>query len=143
MKSIGNKIDYGYGSLEEAFPACPPGVEPLGSRVLCQIRTPKKKTAGGIIIIDEVRETDHYNTQVAKVIACGPVAFHNRSTLERWPEGHWAAPGEFVRVPKYGGDRWSMKVPGDEDTEVIFAIFNDLDLIGKVSGDPLAMKAFL
>jgi hypothetical protein len=49
--------------------------------------------------------------------------------------------GDFVRVPKYGGDKWTVKI--DDDQEVIFVILNDLDLIGKVTGDPLAMKAFV
>jgi hypothetical protein len=44
-------------------------------------------------------------------------------------------------VPRYGGDRWSVKT-ADGD-EAIVVIFNDLDLVGKVTGDPLAIKAFL
>ena len=69
------------------------------------------------------------------------LAFKNRNTQEAWPEGSWAAPGDFVRVPKYGGDKWTVKI--DDDQEVIFVILNDLDLIGKVTGDPLAMKSFV
>ncbi|QDH50451.1 co-chaperonin GroES protein [Caulobacter phage KcrB] len=143
MYSVANKIDYDYaGGLEEAFPACDPGVQPFGSRVVVQIRTPKKKTKGGIILTDEVRETDLYNMQVAKVIAVGSLAFRNRNTGELWPEGSWCEIGDFVRVPRYGGDRWTVKVNGGED-EAVIVIFNDLDLIGKVTGDPLAVKAFL
>jgi co-chaperonin GroES (HSP10) len=89
-----------------------------------------------------VRETEHYNTQIAKVIAVGSLAFKNRNTMEPWPEGSWCAVGEFVRVPRYGGDRWSVKTNNGED-EAILVIFNDLDLVGKVTGDPMAIKAFL
>ena len=142
-----NNVNFEYSGLDEAFPACEPGISPFGSRVLLQIRSPKKKTKGGIIIIDEARETEHYNTQTAKVLACGPLAFHNRNTLERWPEGAWAEPGDYVRIPRYGGDRWTVKPlgakAGDDVEEAILVIFNDLDLIGKVTGDPLAIKAFL
>lgn len=142
-----NQVDFSYSGLEEAFPPCEPGISPFGSRVLLQIRSPKKKTKGGIILIDEARETEHYNTQTAKVLACGPLAFHNRTTLERWPEGAWAEPGDYVRIPRYGGDRWSVKpsnfASGGDVEEAILVIFNDLDLIGKVTGDPLAVKAFL
>lgn len=142
MQEIGNKIEFGYESLDEAFPAADPGVAPFGSRVLVQIRTPKKKTKGGIILTSDVRETEHYNTQVAKVIAVGSLAFKNRSTMQPWPEGSWCAVGDYVRVPRYGGDRWSVKTDGGED-EAILVIFNDLDLVGKVTGDPMAIKAFL
>ena len=142
MQEIGNKIEFGYENLDEAFPAADPGVAPFGSRVLVQIRTPKKKTKGGIILTSDVRETEHYNTQIAKVIAVGSLAFKNRNTMEPWPEGSWCDVGEYVRVPRYGGDRWSVKTADGED-EAIVVIFNDLDLVGKVTGDPMAIKSFL
>ena len=141
MQEIANKISFAYDNVDEAFPACDPGVMPFGSRVLVQIRTPKKKTAGGIMLVGETRETEHYNTQVAKVLTVGSLAFKNRNTMESWPEGSWCAPGDFVRVPRYGGDRWTVKTPDGD--EAIVVIFNDLDLVGKVTGDPLAIKAFL
>ena len=127
--------------LAEAFPEVDAGVIPFGSRVLVQIRTPKTRSSGGIILHGETRETEKWNTQVAKVIALGPLAFHNRNTLDLWPEGEWCKAGEFVRVPKYGGDRWT--VPVRQDEEAMFVIFNDLDIIGRVTGDPLAIKAFI
>ena len=135
-----NTVEFAYSGLDDAFPPCDPGVQPFGSRVVVQLRSAKRKTKGGIILTDETREIDQWNTQVAKVIAVGPLAFHNRNTLTPWPEGDWCKPGDFVRVPKYGGDRWSAKV---DDEERLFVIFNDLDLIGRVDGDPLAMKAFV
>ena len=137
-----NKVEYAYDSIDEAFPPVDPGVVPFGSRVVVQIRAPKKKTKGGIILTDDTKDTEMWNTQVAKVIAIGELAFKNRNTQEPWPEGSWCQPGDFVRVPKYGGDKWSIR-HGDDDTEILFVIFNDLDLIGKVTGDPLAMKAFV
>lgn len=128
--------------LAEAFPQVDPGAEPFGSRVLVQFRTPKKKTAGGIILTDETIETEKWNTQVAKVIAVGPLAFRSRDKKTLWPEGAWAEPGDFVRVSKYGGDRWEVPV-GDGKENAVFAIFNDLDLIARVTSDPLTMKAFV
>lgn len=142
MQTIANKVSFDYDTIDEAFPPADPGIAPLGSRILLQIRSPKKKTRGGIILTDDVRETEHYNTQIAKVIATGSLAFKNRNTQELWPEGAWAHPGDFVRVPKYGGDRFSVRTADGED-EAIFVIFNDLDLIAKVTGDPTAIKAFL
>lgn len=128
-------------ALAEAFPAVDAGIQPFGSRVLVQIRTPKRRSTGGIIIDPSSRDAEKWNTQVAKVIAHGPVAYRNRNTLEAWPEGSWAHPGDFVRVPKYGGDRW--EVPLENGEGALFVIFNDLDIIGKVEGDPLAVRAFI
>lgn len=142
MHEIANKVEFAYSGLDEAFPACDPGVAPFGSRVLVQIRTPKNKTKGGIILTSETRETDAWNTQIAKVLCVGDLAFKNRTTMERWPEGSWCEPGDFVRVPKYGGDRWTVKSTDGEE-EVLVVIFNDLDLIGRVTGDPLTTKAFI
>jgi co-chaperonin GroES (HSP10) len=128
-------------SLEEAFPSHDPGVQPFGSRVLCQLRTSRTKTKGGVMLIEETRETEKWNTQVAKVIALGSLAFRNRTTMEPWPEGNWCNPGDFIRVPKYGGDRWEVDLPDGETA--MFILFNDLDVVGKITGDPLEMKAFL
>lgn len=142
MQELANKVEFGYDNEDEAFPPCDPGVQPFGSRVLVQIRTPKQKTKGGIILTSETRETDAWNTQIAKVISVGELAFKNRTTMEPWPEGNWCKPGDFVRVPKYGGDRWTVKTADGAD-EALLVIFNDLDLIGKVTGDPLGIKAFI
>ena len=128
-------------ALAEAFPDVNPGVQPFGSRVLVQIRTPKTKTKGGIILTRDTVDTEKWTTQVAKVVCVGPLAFKNRNTQEAWPEGEWCKAGDFVRVPKYGGDRW--EVPVDKNDNAMFVIFNDLDVIGQVTGDPLTVKAFI
>lgn len=128
-------------ALKEAFPDADPGIQPFGSRILVQIRTPKKKTASGIILDTGSRDTEKWNTQVAKVISVGPLAFKNRTTMESWPEGDWCAPGDYVRVAKYGGDRW--EVPLENGESAMYVIFNDLDVIGRVTGDPLAIRAFI
>ena len=129
-------------AIAEAFPAVNAGIQPFGSRVLVQIRSPKQRTASGIILDSGTKDTEKWNTQIAKVVKVGPLAFKNRNTMEPWPEGNWCKEGEFVRVPKYGGDRW--KVPfGEGEDEALFVIFNDLDIVGGVVGDPLAIKAFI
>ena len=128
-------------ALREAFPPADPGITPFGSRVLVQIRTPKTKTASGIIIDNGSRDTEKWNTQVARVVSVGALAFKNRNSMEPWPEGSWCGPGDYVRVPKYGGDRWEVPLSGGESA--LFVIFNDLDIIGQVTGDPLAIRAFI
>ena len=123
--------------LEEAFPDVAPGVKPLGARVLVQLRTVRAKTVSGIVLVDDTRDFNKANTQLGKVIATGPIAFCNRETGKTWNEGVWAEPGEFVRIPKYGGDRFQRKIPGAEETAV-FCIFSDHELIARV--DPEAFE---
>lgn len=131
-----------YGSLERAFPNVSPGLRPFGDRVLVQIRSPMERTRSGFVLPHEAMETEKWNTQVAKVIAIGPVAFRNRDTLQPWPEGDWVKPGMYIRCPKYGGDRWEVAVPGQAES-ALFVLFRDADLGGEIEGDPLAMVAYL
>ncbi len=147
MQSVSNSIGFTYDSIADAFPEVDAGVTPFGSRILVQLRRPKSVTRGGIILTTDNRETEFWNTQVAKVIAMGPGAFKNRDTLTVWPEGEWCQPGEFVRVPKYGGDRWTVPTGTKDaftgnDDEVVVVIFNDLDVLGMITGDPRNVKAF-
>jgi co-chaperonin GroES (HSP10) len=128
-------------ALAEAFPAAEAGIQPFGSRILVQVRSPKQKTASGIILDTGTKDTEKWNTQIAKVITVGPLAFKNRTTMEPWPEGSWCKEGDFVRVAKYGGDRWEVALPDGESA--LFVIFNDLDVIGSVVGDPLLVRAFI
>lgn len=132
--------------LTWAFPSVDPGAKPLGGRILVQLRRTKKKaTSAGIILVEETKETEKWNNMVAKVLMIGPLAFKNRDTMQGWPEGSWCEVGDYIRVPKWGGDRWEVKVPGEDDLEdpALFMVLNDHEVIAKVTGDPLAMKAFL
>ena len=129
-----------------AFPEVPPGMQPFGGRVIVQLRRIKKKaTSAGIILVEETKETEKWQNMIGKIVAMGPLAFKNRDTMQEWPEGTWAKVGDYVRVPKWGGDRWEIKVPGDDDIEdpVLFMTLNDHELIAKVTGDPLSFKAYV
>lgn len=128
--------------LEWAFPEIDPGASPLGGRVLLQMRRVKMKSEGGIVLVNETKELEKWNSQIAKVRAVGPLAFRKRNTLELWDEGVWASPGEYVRVPKYGGDRWEVPVEGEEEP-ALFVVFNDYELIAKVHGNPLEIRAYI
>jgi co-chaperonin GroES (HSP10) len=131
--------------LAWAFPSVDPGAKPLGGRILVQLRRTKKKTSGsGIILVEETKETEKWQNMVAKVIYVGPLAFKHRDTMQSWPEGSWCEPGDFIRVPKWGGDRWEASVPNEPDEDpALFAVFNDHEMIAKVTGDPLTMRAYL
>tara|TARA_R110000868_G_scaffold118714_3_gene314745 strand:+ start:807 stop:1241 length:435 start_codon:yes stop_codon:yes gene_type:complete len=138
-------VAFNEADVRDAFPAVDPGATPLGARVLVQLRRSKKRTTNaGIILVEETKETEKWNNMVAKVIAIGPLAFKQRDTMEPWPEGSWCEVGDYLRVPKWGGDRWEVPVEDQPDEDpALFMILNDHEIIAKVTGNPLAMRAFL
>ena len=126
-----------------AFPSVDPGAKPLGARVLVQLRRTKQQaTSAGIILVQETKETEKWNNMVGKVVALGPLAFRKRDTMEPWVEGTWCEIGDYVRVPKWGGDRWEVEVADDEE-KALFMILNDHEIIATVTGNPLEMRAFV
>lgn len=154
-----NSVEFSYASLDEAFPKVDPGMVPLGACVLVQIRHPKRQSGKGVYVPDESRAIEHYNTQVAKVIALGALCFKStresfdpvtkepKDVLVDWPTGPWFQPGNYVRVPKYGGDRFTRVVTHTvtewdpskrkdvEKTiaeEVIFAVFKANNVLGLI-----------
>lgn len=129
--------------MAEVYPDAIPGLLPVGYMLLCQIASPGKKIklANGKIIwmSDETQDANKYNSQTAVVRAMGPVAFKTRDTMIAWPEGSWCTPGMFIRTPLYGGDRFVVK-HGSEGGQATFILIKDLDVIGLITGDPLATK---
>lgn len=133
-------------SLAYAYPEAEPPYLPLGKMIVVQLRTPGAfkviQTPDGpkkIHFSDETQEMEKYNIQTGLVRYMGPVAYKNRLTLEEFPEGAWCKPGDFVRVPKFGGER--VKIDTADKREAIFLMVNDTDVLGFVHGDPLAVKA--
>ena len=127
--------------MDEVFPKVDPQFKPFGSRVLIQLRRTVNKTRGGIILTETDQQTEAWNMQVGKVIAIGPLGFKNRATNESWPEGVWCSEGDFVRVPRWGGDR--LTIPQPDGSPVVVVILNDHDLLGAYTGDPREVKAFI
>jgi len=140
-----NTVASNEAEIAWAFPSVDPGAKPLGGRVLVQLRRSRKKTKSGLILPHETKETEKWQNMVARVVAIGPLAFKHRDTMQSWPEGSWCEVGDYLRVPKWGGDRWEVPVPGEDDIEepALFMIINDHEVIAKLTGDPLAMRAFL
>jgi co-chaperonin GroES (HSP10) len=132
-------------TLAEAFPEIDPLMAPYGARVLVQLRAVKERiTSFGLLIPEETKETEKWNTMIGKVLAVGPIAFKKRDTMEPWPEGVWCKVGDYVRVPKWGGDRWEVDFEeGDVKGKALFTFFNDHEIIGKVTGDPRDIRAFI
>jgi co-chaperonin GroES (HSP10) len=128
----------------ECFPILDPGIEVAGDRVLVQLRREKVASKGGIILVDETRQTLRYNETVAKVIQIGPLAYKSPDTLEPWPEGPWCKVGDLVRTIKYGGDRFVVN-PDDEGAPVVFITIQAREIISRIRSfaDAQRMKAFV
>lgn len=134
-------LKFAYDNLDDAFPNVDPGHMPMGDKILVQLRVPKTKTKSGIIIAEDNREAEQWNTQVGKVIALGPMCFCNRNTGEKWPEGDWFTVGEFIRIPKFRGDIFNVKSPSGEN--ILFALIRDLDISAKLTCDPRGVLTFI
>lgn len=141
-------------SIDAAFPKLDPVCVPLGNQVLVQMRLPKQRSQGGLIIVDEVKDADESMVRVAKVLMLGPIAYKNRDTFKDWPEGAWVKVGDYVRVPSFAGiDAWRMFLREEEQVFrgsvakapvfVKFALFNDYDIKARIEGDPLAVVDYI
>ena len=131
-------------SEEECFPEIDHGMEVAGDRVLVQLRREKTTSKGGIILVDETRQTLRFNETVAKVCQIGPLAYKNPETLEPWVEGPWCKAGDLVRTIKYGGDRFVVQ-PDDEGAPVVFITIKATEVISRIKNFDYAqkMKAFV
>lgn len=128
----------------ECFPIIDPGVEVVGDRVLVQLRREKTTSKGGIILVDETKQTLRFNETVAKVIQIGPLAYKNLEDLSPWIEGPWCQVGDLVRTIKYGGDRFVVN-PDDDGAPVVFITLQAREIISKIKSFEFAqkMKAFV
>ena len=93
-----------------AFPSVDPGAKPLGGRILVQLRRTKKKNHQ---VRDYPGRRDQGDREVeqhgGKVIR--DRADWRSATVtptKPWPEGSWCEVGDYIRVPKWGGDRWEV-----------------------------------
>ena len=131
-------------SEKECFPDVDSGVEILGDRVLVQLRREKTTSKGGILLVDETRQTLRFNETVAKVRAIGPLAYKSPDDLTPWPEGPWCKEGDLVRTIKYGGDRYVVQ-PEDDGAPVVFITLMAREVIAKIKSFEAAqkMKAFV
>ena len=128
----------------ECFPEIDCGVEVVGDRVLVQLRREKTTSKGGIILVDETKQTLRFNETVAKVVQIGPLAYKNLDDLTPWVEGPWCKEGDLVRTIKYGGDRFVVN-PEDGGAPVVYITLQAREIISKIKSFEHAqkMKAFV
>lgn len=130
-------------TLEEAFPTnIDPQFKPFGTRILLQMRRQQAKTKSGILLIQETVNDKKFMEQIARVHSMGPLAFRNRNTLEPWSEGVWCKEGDFVRIPRWGGDRWLVKAT-DGNEDIPFIMLSDHEIFGLLTGDPMTMNVYI
>jgi hypothetical protein len=120
--------------VSDHFPDVSPGAEPCGAQILVQLRSLKTKH-GMIELVQDTRDFNEGNTQIARIVKMGSIAYCNRETAERWKEGVWADIGDIVIVPKHGG--WRFEVPLEEGdfSKATFAVFDDINVKVKVTGN--------
>jgi co-chaperonin GroES (HSP10) len=128
----------------ECFPEIDHGIEVAGDRVLVQLRREKSTSKGGIILVDETKQTLRFNETVAKVRQIGPLAYKSPDNLEPWIEGPWCNVGDLVRTIKYGGDRFVVN-PNDDGSAVVFITIQAREVISRIKSFEAAqkMKAFV
>jgi co-chaperonin GroES (HSP10) len=130
-------------SIDEAFPEVDPQFRPFGAKILVQVRRVMRKSKGGIVLVNDSKDTEAYNMQVGKLVAIGPLAFKNRKDNSDWPEGRWAAIGDFVRFPRHMGDRLTVPIDDDLGDPVVILILDDHNLLGAYTGNPMHVRAFI
>lgn len=141
---VNSKDEPDLRSEQECFPDVDPGIEVVGDRVLVQLRREKTTSKGGIILVDETKQTLRFNETVAKVVQIGPLAYKNLDDLAPWIEGPWCQVGDLVRTIKYGGDRFVIQ-PNDDGAPVVFITIQAREIISRIKSFEAAqkMKAFI
>jgi len=115
------------------FPEVDCGREPCGNKVTVQLQfIPKKQ--GSILLAGDTRDFNKNATVVCRIVKVGHIAYKHRDTGEEWKEGAWAAVGDIVLMPRYGGmNRAAIELP-DDVGDVLFCTYNDYDVVDKVTG---------
>tara|TARA_R110000782_G_scaffold7051_1_gene23804 strand:- start:831 stop:1316 length:486 start_codon:yes stop_codon:yes gene_type:complete len=109
-------------SLIDRMPA------PTGWRILILPYQTKSKTAGGLLVPDEVQEKSRISTQVGYVLKVGPLAYKDR---DKFPDGPWCTEKSWVMFARYSGSRF--QIDGGEvrilnDDEILATILDPEDI---------------
>jgi chaperonin GroES len=92
------------------------GLKPVGRAVLVKPYLVEERTAGGLILPDQVRTKDQLAEQRAVLIEAGPCAWQGEATPR-------AVPGDRILFSKWAG----YQAVGTADDEV-YRIVNDSDI---------------
>jgi len=140
--NLAEAIDFGYKSVEQAFPDVRHGRVPLLSNYIVQVRRAMNKSKGGILLTQTAKESEVQLCTIGRVVAIAPQCFHYADGRP-WPEGPSFEVGDFLQIPRFGGFRFSVKL--DEEEEIVFVVFDHLQQVAKVPRweDALAVTSYL
>jgi co-chaperonin GroES (HSP10) len=106
--------------------------EPVGYRLLVLPFTPKEKTKGGIIIVQEALDKARIATNCGYVLKMGPLAYTDK---ERFSSGPWCKKGDWVIFARYAGSR--LPIEGGE-----VRLLNDDEVLGTIK-DPESVLHYI
>jgi|TARA_R110000803_G_scaffold31046_5_gene69601 co-chaperonin GroES (HSP10) len=66
----------------------------------------KKKTKGGIILPDKIKDDVAYLTTVGRVLKAGDLAYGDE---DKFPKGPWCNVGDYICYAKYTGQKFVYK----------------------------------
>jgi co-chaperonin GroES (HSP10) len=104
--------------------------QPCGWRVLVAMEPVETKSAGGILLPDQLLDQKQAVATVGYVISIGPQAYQREDT----GFGPWVRPGDRVLVAKYAGQRHDIKVLhqsfelriiNDDEVQAVFPVEYD------------------
>ncbi len=99
----------------------------IGYRIVVELDAVEEKTAGGIIITSQRKESDEITCTLGTIDQIGEFSFWNKyDCKEGWPTP-WYAVGDRVLIPEHVGRFWK-----DEETGKTYRIMNWDDVISKV-----------
>lgn len=99
----------------------PSGISPTEFKVLVEPKAVEEKTAGGIILPDQKKESDKYATTEGRIVAVAPLAF-TYAREEEWEGQPKPAVGDWVIFAKYAG----LRVTGNDGKD--YLLLNDKDI---------------
>lgn len=103
--------------------------QPTGWRILILPFQGKKRSDGGVIIPDQVRERESLATVCGYVLRMGPDCYMDP---DKFPNEPWCKQGDWVIFGRYAGSRF--KIEGGEvriinDDEILATIADPNDII--------------
>jgi hypothetical protein len=120
--------------VKEHFPEVDSGREPCGNKITVQLQLIKKKV-GSILLSSDTQDFNKNSTVVCRVVKVGHIAYKDRNSGDNWKEGAWCEIGDIVLMPRWGGNnRVEIPLPDDPDHSVIFATYNDFEVVDKIIG---------
>lgn len=106
------------------------GLRPVEFFVVVELDEQEKKTAGGIILLENTTERDELASQEGTLVAVSPHAF---TYAEGWPEGSVPSVGQRVLFKKYDGALHKREIGGVKRS---FRLLNDKSIIAIVDESP-------